>query len=224
MVLCVKMKKQSITETHRHTHVRMHKSGKHWVRTVISKVAWKIFGQSNIETKSISLASKSTYSSASLLMKSAMVAGLAVAGGELVQAQELSQEALVTKEEVVLEVGSDVASLSLSASESLWLSQSSSLSQSESIAFSQEESLSHSFSESESVSESESLSGSDSISVSESQVTFTTNSEVNEQTVQTELSPLERLETGLFYQALESIERALSQQVPNSTDLTSSKG
>lgn len=192
-----KFNKNGYSESFRKTRVKMHKSGKHWVRTVMSQIGLirLIRGASTEQSVKIDDLSSGAIS-ATTILKGAAALG-AIAGGvgltdevyaeEAVIATETTTSTLAETDEVTLtspsasvdETARDQAvaeeaeqqsikdSLSLSTSESQSLSESTSVIVSESISESVSESLSESTSES--FSASESLSESYSSSLSESQ-------------------------------------------------------
>ncbi|HEP1795526.1 TPA: adhesion glycoprotein serine-rich repeat-containing protein, partial [Streptococcus suis] len=173
----------------------MHKSGKHWVRTVMTQI-----GLMNIGGRSTSVPEKELLkvnqpeSKASDLLRGLIAAGTLVGGGltvdqalaeEVAISSEITTTILAVEDTVVmsdtstdLDISShsisvstsisDLESLSISNSSSLSVVNSESESLSESISNSESESLSESISNSESESLSESISNSESESLSES--------------------------------------------------------
>ncbi|HGC8951069.1 TPA: accessory Sec-dependent serine-rich glycoprotein adhesin, partial [Streptococcus agalactiae] len=162
-----KKNKQDFTEVSRKTRVKMHKSGKHWVRTLMTHVGLlRLFRGGTTETIKIKATDplEQKHSSALAALR-VLAAASALTGGAVATAGQAYAEevgtVLVEQTEVVLSdasqsddaVASEEASLSDSTSLSLEQSESSSLSMSGSV--------------SESLSESESLSTSHHHSLSE---------------------------------------------------------
>lgn len=186
-------------ETSRKSRVKMYKSGKHWVRVVMTQIGlMRLFKGLNVEEVNISLKEAeevvSDVSMSHTILKGAAALGAIIAGGASSQTvfaddttaveMELSTETLVgndvvsmAQEDSALDETQSVSEESLSLSTSESLSSSHSLSESQSLSAFTSESISESVSESvsesisESYSQSESLSSSESYSQSESQST-----------------------------------------------------
>ena len=154
-------------EVERSARVKMHKSGKHWVRTVMSQLGLMrvLGGGSGREKVSVSLTSSSDVemTSGSSYLKAVIAAGAVVAAAGM-NTQGIYAEEIQTQSETATVVGQDSLVIatetgSASVSESVSLSDSSSASESVS--------LSDSASASESVSLSDSVLASESTSTSE---------------------------------------------------------
>lgn len=191
----MRLKNGRHVESYRHTRVKLRKSGKHWVSTVVSTVGTVLLGKTlarraerseRDELEAKLLSPNTVLKGAGAL--GALVGGAALAtdeafAEETVASSEVASDVLATQDEVVLKADSVVASEVVSevasstevtvASESKETAQeeslSSSLSVSESLSLSVSESAlaSESLSTSESVSESVSASNSESLSGSE---------------------------------------------------------
>ncbi|HFU4006797.1 TPA: KxYKxGKxW signal peptide domain-containing protein, partial [Streptococcus suis] len=193
----VKTKKE-VAEVSRKSRVKMHKSGKHWVRTVMSQIDMIRLGDSGKPTiGKVAVETSAGQTSATNMLRGLVAASAAIGGGiavspvlaeDIATVSETTTTILATEDVVSMSnVGtesdtssqsiSDSASTSLSDSTSISdsgsLSNSASLSDSASLSASAIESISESesTSESESVSESESHSKSESASVGESHST-----------------------------------------------------
>ncbi|HEM2802965.1 TPA: KxYKxGKxW signal peptide domain-containing protein, partial [Streptococcus suis] len=183
------------TEVSRKSRVKMHKSGKHWVRTVMSQIGLIQLGKrSASESPKIKLTSASQQESAAKMLRG-LVAASAVVGGGLTAEQVLAEDTVIATEVTasvlanedtisMSDAGTESDTSSQSVSESESTSHSESISDSESISSSESDSISastsESISESESISFSESTSSSESTIASEnSQSSFTT-SELSE--------------------------------------------
>ncbi|HEM6311050.1 TPA: KxYKxGKxW signal peptide domain-containing protein [Streptococcus suis] len=172
-------KRNDYTEVSRKSRVKMHKSGKHWVRTVMSQIGFIHLGKhSASESSKIKLTSVNRQESATKLLRGLVAAG-AVVGGGLTAEQVLAEDTVIASEITTLvlanedivdmsDVGMESAVSSQSVSESESTSGSESISNSESTSDSESDSVSTSTSES--ISESESISFSESTSSSESTV------------------------------------------------------
>lgn len=242
--------KQTSIEVSRKTRVRMHKSGKHWVRSVLSQIGFKkLYRGKTLGTIRVSESSVQGNRSSGVLLRAAMVAGT-FAGGyattgtvlaedSLVQTQETNQELLATTDTVelggstslvqysesasqsILELVEESVSLSSSSSESIPDSQSLSLSESES----QYDSVSTSASDSERVMYSESLALSESVVVVENEENSpaSTGAELSSSVSEQPSVDLTGLSRQLFDMALASLEEARSLEVPDSLDKTTTK-
>ncbi|HEM5335415.1 TPA: KxYKxGKxW signal peptide domain-containing protein, partial [Streptococcus suis] len=172
-------KRNDYTEVSRKSRVKMHKSGKHWVRTVMSQIGFIHLGKHGAsESSKIKLTSVNRQESATKLLRGLVAAG-AVVGGGLTAEQVLAEDTVIASEITTLvlanedivdmsDVGTESAVSSQSVSESESTSGSESISNSESTSDSESDSVSTSTSES--ISESESISFSESTSSSESSV------------------------------------------------------
>ncbi|RRR54619.1 hypothetical protein EI998_01865, partial [Streptococcus suis] len=207
-------RKDDFTEVSRKSRVKMHKSGKHWVRTVMSQIGlMRIGGNSEAIIDKLSEKTITLQPSATAVLRGLIAASAAAGGGfitdqihaeEVVVTSETSGTVLATEDTVVMsdvtteadstsQLVSDSTSLSLPTSTSLsdLTSLSVSASSSYSTSLSDSESLSASFSESisesESVSNSESVSESQSISESES-ASFSESTFSSESTIASENS------------------------------------
>ncbi|HEM4573048.1 TPA: KxYKxGKxW signal peptide domain-containing protein [Streptococcus suis] len=172
-------KRNDYTEVSRKSRVKMHKSGKHWVRTVMSQIGFIHLGKrSASESPKIKLTSANRQESATKLLRG-LVAASAVVGGGLTAEQVLAEDTVIASEITtsvlanedtvdMSDVGTESAASSQSVSESESTSSSESISNSESTSDSESDSVSTSTSES--ISESESISFSESTSSSESSV------------------------------------------------------
>ncbi|MHC3752559.1 KxYKxGKxW signal peptide domain-containing protein [Streptococcus suis] len=172
-------KRNDYTEVSRKSRVKMHKSGKHWVRTVMSQIGFIHLGKhSASESSKIKLTSVNRQESATKLLRGLVAAG-SVVGGGLTAEQVLAEDTVIASEITTLvlanedivdmsDVGTESAVSSQSVSESESTSGSESISNSESTSDSESDSVSTSTSES--ISESESISFSESTSSSESSV------------------------------------------------------
>ncbi|MHC3594539.1 KxYKxGKxW signal peptide domain-containing protein [Streptococcus suis] len=166
-------KRNDYTEVSRKSRVKMHKSGKHWVRTVMSQIGFIHLGKrSASESPKIKLTSANRQESATKLLRG-LVAASAVVGGGLTAEQVLAEDTVIASEITTSVLAnedtvdmSDVGTESAASSQSV--SESESTSSSESISNSESDSISASTSES--ISESESISFSESTSSSESSV------------------------------------------------------
>ncbi|MFH0358950.1 KxYKxGKxW signal peptide domain-containing protein, partial [Streptococcus sp. A27] len=171
-------RKDDFTEVSRKSRVKMHKSGKHWVRTVMSQIGlMRIGGKSSASPAEVNLATVKRSMTASQLLRGLAAAGAVVGGNvavetvmasEVVATSETSTSTLAEADTVVLTTVVDSDSISVSSSESTSISESASQSESTSASESTSISESESLSSSESVSNSESQSASESLSVSES--------------------------------------------------------
>ncbi|HFU3680083.1 TPA: KxYKxGKxW signal peptide domain-containing protein, partial [Streptococcus suis] len=171
-------RKDDFTEVSRKSRVKMHKSGKHWVRTVMSQIGlMRIGGKSSASSGEVNLATVKRSMTASQLLRGLAAAGAVVGGNvavetvmasEVVATSETSTSTLAEADTVVLTTVVDSDSVSVSSSESTSISESASQSESTSVSGSTSISESESLSSSESVSNSESQSASESLSVSES--------------------------------------------------------
>ncbi|HFI0664871.1 TPA: accessory Sec-dependent serine-rich glycoprotein adhesin, partial [Streptococcus suis] len=171
-------RKDDFTEVSRKSRVKMHKSGKHWVRTVMSQIGlMRIGGKSSASSAEVNLATVKRSMTASQLLRGLAAAGAVVGGNvavetvmasEVVATSETSTSTLAEADTVVLTTVVDSDSVSVSFSESTSISESASQSESTSASGSTSISESESLSSSESVSNSESQSASESLSVSES--------------------------------------------------------
>lgn len=171
-------RKDDFTEVSRKSRVKMHKSGKHWVRTVMSQIGlMRIGGKSSASSAEVNLATVKRSMTASQLLRGLAAAGAVVGGNvsvetvmasEVVATSETSASTLAEADTVVLTTVVDSDSVSVSSSESTSISESASQSESTSASGSTSISESESLSSSESVSNSESQSASESLSVSES--------------------------------------------------------
>ncbi|HFU3712374.1 TPA: KxYKxGKxW signal peptide domain-containing protein, partial [Streptococcus suis] len=171
-------RKDDFTEVSRKSRVKMHKSGKHWVRTVMSQIGlMRIGGKSSASSAEVNLATVKRSMTASQLLRGLAAAGAVVGGNvsvetvmasEVVATSETSASTLAEADTVVLTTVVDSDSVSVSSSESTSISESASQSESTSASGSTSLSESESLSSSESVSNSESQSASESLSVSES--------------------------------------------------------
>ncbi|HEM4926779.1 TPA: KxYKxGKxW signal peptide domain-containing protein [Streptococcus suis] len=163
--------KKQYTEVSRKSRVKMHKSGKHWVRTVMSQIGFIQLGKRSDNTDSkVKLASSKHPTSATRMMRGLIAAGAVVSGG--VSVDQVFAENTVVASEVATTVliNEETVSMSNAGTESDTNSQSTSESESDSLSISESESvsMSESASESESLSSSESASSSESVSISES--------------------------------------------------------
>ncbi|HEM5292237.1 TPA: KxYKxGKxW signal peptide domain-containing protein, partial [Streptococcus suis] len=163
--------KKQYTEVSRKSRVKMHKSGKHWVRTVMSQIGFIQLGKRSDHTGSeVKLASSKHPTSATRMMRGLIAAGAVVSGG--VSVDQVFAENTVVASEVATTVlvNEETVSMSNAGTESDTNSQSTSESESDSLSISESESvsMSESVSESESLSSSESASSSESVSISES--------------------------------------------------------
>ena len=157
-------RKDDFTEVSRKSRVKMHKSGKHWVRTVMSQIGlMRIGGKSSASSGEVNLATVKRSMTASQLLRGLAAAGAVVGGNvsvetvmasEVVATSETSASTLAEADTVVLTTVVDSDSVSVSSSESTSISESASQSESTSA------SGSTSISESESLSSSESVSNS----------------------------------------------------------------
>ncbi|HEL2058656.1 TPA: KxYKxGKxW signal peptide domain-containing protein, partial [Streptococcus suis] len=171
-------RKDDFTEVSRKSRVKMHKSGKHWVRTVMSQIGlMRIGGKSSASPAEVNLATVKRSMTASQLLRGLAAAGAVVGGNvavetvmasEVVATSETSTSTLAEADTVVLTTVVDSDSISVSSSESTSISESASQSESTSASESTSISESESLSSSESVSNSESQSALESLSVSES--------------------------------------------------------
>lgn len=136
------------TEVSRKSRVKMHKSGKHWVRTVMSQIGLIQLGKrSASESPKIKLTSASQQESAAKMLRG-LVAASAVVGGGLTAEQVLAEDTVIATEVTTSVLANeDTISMSDAGTESDTSSQS----------VSESESTSHS----ESISDSESISSSD---------------------------------------------------------------
>ncbi|WP_425244233.1 KxYKxGKxW signal peptide domain-containing protein [Streptococcus suis] len=76
--------KKQYTEVSRKSRVKMHKSGKHWVRTVMSQIGFIQLGKRSDNTGSeVKLASSKHPTSATRMMRGLIAAGAVVSGGSL---------------------------------------------------------------------------------------------------------------------------------------------
>ncbi|MTB56993.1 Rib/alpha-like domain-containing protein, partial [Streptococcus uberis] len=187
-------------EISRKSRVKLHKSGKHWVRTVMSKIGLIFFAKDSasavnkvtVSSEQLENLSHSHVTAAKLLR--AVASAGAIAGAGMMGDQVLANETAVAEvtettllddtvemsagQEMIEEVAElEQVSLSVSASESI----SESVSVSESLSLSHSESLSLSISESFSESVSESVSESYSESVSQSESTSESLSEFSQE-------------------------------------------
>ncbi|MBF0713840.1 accessory Sec-dependent serine-rich glycoprotein adhesin, partial [Gemella sp. GH3] len=173
-------------ETDRKIRVKLYKSGKKWVKSLISNIGLlRVFGNTTEELKIEDINTESIIKSGNInYLKGIASFGAIIGGGalinakdayaeennDLVMAKSLETETLAEKETVVIKVDNektDSSSVSLSASESM------SVSSSESASIS----LSESTSTSKLTSSSLSLSTSESISISSSESASTSTSE-----------------------------------------------
>ncbi|HFI0067629.1 TPA: KxYKxGKxW signal peptide domain-containing protein [Streptococcus suis] len=181
----VKTKKE-VAEVSRKSRVKMHKSGKHWVRTVMSQIDMIRLGDSGKPTiGKVAIEKSAGQTSATTMLRGLIAASAAIGGGiavspvlaeDIATVSETTTTILATEDVVSMSnVGTepDTSSLSISDSTSTSLSDSTSISDSASLFTSSSESISESesTSESESVSVNESHSTSESMSVSESHST-----------------------------------------------------
>ncbi|WP_194963806.1 KxYKxGKxW signal peptide domain-containing protein, partial [Streptococcus suis] len=183
------------TEVSRKSRVKMHKSGKHWVRTVMSQIGLIQLGKrSASESPKIKLTSASQQESAAKMLRG-LVAASAVVGGGLTAEQVLAEDTVIATEVTtsvlanedtirMSDAGTESDTSSQSVSESESISHSESISDSESISSSESDSVSastsESVSESESISFSESTSSSESTIASENSQSSSTTSELSE--------------------------------------------
>ncbi|NQH87248.1 KxYKxGKxW signal peptide domain-containing protein, partial [Streptococcus suis] len=183
------------TEVSRKSRVKMHKSGKHWVRTVMSQIGLIQLGKrSASESPKVKLTSASQQESAAKMLRG-LVAASAVVGGGLTAEQVLAEDTVIATEVTtsvlanedtisMSDAGTESDTSSQSVSESESTSHSESISDSESISSSESDSVSastsESVSESESISFSESASSSESTIASENSQSSSTTSELSE--------------------------------------------
>ncbi|MEI4368161.1 KxYKxGKxW signal peptide domain-containing protein [Streptococcus suis] len=183
------------TEVSRKSRVKMHKSGKHWVRTVMSQIGLIQLGKrSASESPKIKLTSASRQESAAKMLRG-LIAASAVVGGGLTAEQVLAEDTVIATEVTtsvlanedtisMSDAGTESDTSSQSVSESESTSHSESISDSESISSSESDSISastsESISESESISFSESTSSSESTIASENSQSSSTASELSE--------------------------------------------
>ncbi|MET3633768.1 accessory Sec-dependent serine-rich glycoprotein adhesin [Streptococcus porcorum] len=195
--------KKGLTETSRKSRVKLHKSGKHWVTTVMSQIGLLNLIKGGSQEVKINNVDQERYSLASHLLRGVLSAG-AVAGGGLILADSVQAEEQVateaststdilatadqvsltasTTESAVVSESTAPASTSASVTESTSTSASTdeaSVSASQSTSASISVLLSEAASEAASVSESNSVSTSTSasVSVSESAAASTTDSQ-----------------------------------------------
>ncbi|HFU3936661.1 TPA: KxYKxGKxW signal peptide domain-containing protein, partial [Streptococcus suis] len=181
----VKTKKE-VAEVSRKSRVKMHKSGKHWVRTVMSQIDMIRLGDSGKPTiGKVAIEKSAGQTSATTMLRGLIAASAAIGGGiavspvlaeDIATVSETTTTILATEDVVSMSnVGteSDTSSQSISDSASTSLSDSTSISDSGSLSNSASLSDSASLSASaiESISESESTSESESVSVNESHST-----------------------------------------------------
>lgn len=161
-------KEEQYTEVSRKSRVKLHKSGKHWVRTVMSQIGFIQLGKRSATAHpKMRISTVSQQESAAKVLRG-LIAASAIIGGGVSAEQILAEENVVVTTEVTgtILANDDTVSMSNVAKESELSSYS--LSESESISIMESISNSEFFSQSESISLSASLSESVSVSVSES--------------------------------------------------------
>ncbi|MGU8000722.1 KxYKxGKxW signal peptide domain-containing protein [Streptococcus suis] len=158
-------KRNDYTEVSRKSRVKMHKSGKHWVRTVMSQIGLIQLGkQTTSEKTKVKLSPTPQQVSATKVLRGLIAASAVVGGGVSVDQVLAEDTVMATEVTTSVLVNEDTVSMSNVNADSDTTSQSHSISESTSNS----ESVSQSISTSESVSESEAISTSESVSASES--------------------------------------------------------
>ncbi|HEM3664280.1 TPA: KxYKxGKxW signal peptide domain-containing protein, partial [Streptococcus suis] len=158
-------KRNDYTEVSRKSRVKMHKSGKHWVRTVMSQIGLIQLGkQTTSEKTKVKLSPTPQQVSATKVLRGLIAASAVVGGGVSVDQVLAEDTVMATEVTTSVLVNEDTVSMSNVNADSDTTSQSYSISESTSNS----ESVSQSISTSESVSESEAISTSESVSASES--------------------------------------------------------
>ncbi|MFH6623969.1 KxYKxGKxW signal peptide domain-containing protein, partial [Streptococcus suis] len=164
-------KRNDYTEVSRKSRVKMHKSGKHWVRTVMSQIGLIQLGkQTTSEKTKVKLSPTPQQVSATKVLRGLIAASAVVGGGVSVDQVLAEDTVMATEVTTSVLVNEDTVSMSNVNTDSDTTSQSHSISEStsNSESVSQSISTSESVSGSESVSESEAISTSESVSASES--------------------------------------------------------
>ncbi|HEM3639686.1 TPA: KxYKxGKxW signal peptide domain-containing protein, partial [Streptococcus suis] len=164
-------KRNDYTEVSRKSRVKMHKSGKHWVRTVMSQIGLIQLGkQTTSEKTKVKLSPTPQQVSATKVLRGLIAASAVVGGGVSVDQVLAEDTVMATEVTTSVLVNEDTVSMSNVSADSDTTSQSYSISEStsNSESVSQSISTSESVSGSESVSESEAISASESVSASES--------------------------------------------------------
>lgn len=237
--------KKGLTETSRKSRVKLHKSGKHWVTTVMSQIGLLNLIKGGSQEVKINNVDQERYSLASHLLRGVLSAG-AVAGGGLILADNVQAEEQVateaststdtlatadqvsltasTTESAVVSESTAPASTSASATESTSTSASTdeaSVSASQSTSASISVLLSEAASEAASVSKSNSVSTSTSasVSVSESAAASTTKSQSTASSESTASTTATSSETAVTTPQTKEEARAVLEQVTSEAEI-----